>query len=442
MIRVELVPATRFCGVWRGSRYRREFAILTPNEYQRPQDARELRLHYTPEEMSTLVGHSAPGQALGYLWQVHLALLRLAGGVPGGRVGLETLDDVTYESASGGLSLTQSKSTVNPVHNPVSDSSVQLWKSLATWMDGIIAAEIDPARTQLILVTSASLTDCVALRIGAAKDAGSVDAVAHELRTVPTVPSTTLKPYVARVRAGNAGQLAALIRCIEVQHAGTGHSHDGVREQVLAKCHLPEGVNPADFFDAMVGWLHNVAVARWAVAEPAFVTQSEFNNVRQRVVDSNRRRGVRELPSKAIACEPSAVESHRSTGFVRQLEIIDADAPTVHDAITDFLKHNHERLRLVKEGHVLDKDWIDFEERLIEHWKPVHRSQPPAKTKSEMRRIGRTVYNEIQKHKEALAGQPTDEYYLTRGAYQRLANAITLGWHPTYGSLVGRGPGS
>lgn len=392
--------------------------------------------------MGTLVDHSAPGQALGYFWQVQLGLLRLAEGSPGGRLGLETLDDIVYEHGSGRVTLTQSKSTVDADRNPISDSSVQLWKALATWTDALVCGEIEPTKTRLLLVTSSRLTDCLALRIGAADDMKSIDAAVQELRTKPSKPGKTMEPFLKRVRAATPAQLSALVQCIEVQHAGTGHSHDGVREQILAKCHLPDGVDSAQFMDSMVGWLHNTAVARWSANQPAFATQGDFNNVRQRVVEALRRRGVRELPSRAITCDPGAVDSHRSTGFVRQLEIIDADGATVDDAITDFIKHNHERLRLVKEGHVLDQDWEEFEARLVEHWKPVHRSQPAAKSKSEMRRIGRSVYQEIQKHKEVLAGQATDEYYLTRGAYQRLANAIALGWHPKYESLVRRASGS
>ncbi|GMV23986.1 MAG: hypothetical protein AMXMBFR58_00170 [Phycisphaerae bacterium] len=388
--------------------------------------------------MSTLSGHSAPGQALGYYWQVHLALLQLAKGSSDGMVGIETLDDVAFSGPDGRTILIQSKSTTDPVRNPLSDTSPALWKTLATWTAALRAGDFKPAVTTLILATNATLTDCLALRIGVATEAEIVNAVVAELRRTPTKPAESIRELVNAVRSASDSELSRLVQCVHVEHGGTGHGRDDVREQILAKSHLPDGVRPDSFLDAMVGWLHNVAVSAWSAGTPAWIGQSAFANMRQHVVESQRRRRVRELPSRAIICDPAHVESHRSSGFVRQLEIIDADGATIDDAITDFIKHNHERLRLVKEGHVLDEDWHQFEDRLVEHWKPIARGQPAARTKQEMRRIGTTVYNEAQRHRESLAGQPTEEPYLTRGAYQRLADSLTVGWHPKFKTLVAK----
>lgn len=388
--------------------------------------------------MSTLSGHSAPGQALGYYWQVHLALLQLADGSTGGMVGIETLDDVAFSGPDGKTILLQSKSTTDPDRNPLSDASLALWKTLAIWTAALRARDFNPAHTALVLATNATLTDCLALRIGAATTTEAVNLVVAELRQTPAKPADGILESVKTVRAATNDELCALVGCIQVEHGGSGHSRDGVREQILAKCHIPDGVNPDRFLDAVVGWLHNSAVSAWSAGTPAWVSQTTFANIRQHVVESQRRRRVRELPSRAIICDPEHVESHRSSGFVRQLEIIDADGSTIEDAITDYIKHNHERLRLVKEGHVLDEDWDQFEDRLVEHWKPIARGQPSARTKAEIRRIGTTVYSETQKLRENLAGQPTEEPYLTRGAYQRLADSLLVGWHPKFKDLVAK----
>lgn len=388
--------------------------------------------------MSTLSSHSAPGQALGYYWQVHLALLQLAQGSSGGMVGIETLDDVAFSGSDGRTVLIQSKSTTDPDRNPLSDTSLALWKTLAIWTAALRAGDFNPAATTLILATNASLTDCLALRIGAATETQAVTAVVAELRRTPATPADGILESVNAVRAASDDELRRLVGCLMVEHGGSGHSRDEVREQILAKCHLPDGVRPDSFLDAMVGWLHNTAVAAWSTGSPAWIDQAAFANMRQHVVESQRRRRVRELPSRAIICDPEHVESHRSSGFVRQLEIIDADGSTIEDAITDYIKHNHERLRLVKEGHVLDEDWNQFEDRLVEHWKPIARGQRSARTKQEMRRIGAVVYSEAQKLRENLAGQPTEEPYVTRGAYQRLADSLLVGWHPKFKDLVAK----
>ncbi len=382
--------------------------------------------------MSSLSSHSAPGQALGYYWQLDLALLELAQGSTGGIVGVETLDDVAVVDTGGNITLIQSKSSVDAERNPLSDSSKTLWKTLAIWLAALRTSEFAPDKTSLVLVTNAEMASGLALRLGAAVDEDVIKECVRELRTFPAKPADGIRAYVKTVRDASDAELSALIRCIKVRHSGTGHSRGGVREQILAKCHLPDGVSGDQFLNSMAGWLHNFVVNAWSQGDAALVKQAAFANMRHHLVELQRRRRVRELPSRDIVCKHEDIATHRSSGFVRQLEIIDADASTVEDAIVDFLKHNHERLRLVKEGHIIEEDWDQFEDRLIDHWKPIARAQPSTTSKAGTRRAGTTIYNEVQKHREQLAGEATVEYYLTRGAYQRLADDLRVGWHPDY----------
>ena len=210
--------------------------------------------------MSTLTGHSAPGQALGYYWQVHLALLQLAQGSSGGMVGIETLDDVAFTGDDGKTVLIQSKSTTDPDRNPLADTSLSLWKTLATWTAALKTGDFDPDVTTLILATNATLTNCLALRVGAAMEPDAIKAAVAELRRVPAKPADVIRDFVSAVRTASDDELCKLVRCVQVEHGGSGHSRDEVREQILAKCHLPDGVRPDGFLDAMVGWLHNAAV--------------------------------------------------------------------------------------------------------------------------------------------------------------------------------------
>lgn len=388
--------------------------------------------------MTSLASHSAAGQALGYFCQADHALLQLAEGTHNGAVGIETLDDVAVSDSTGPIKLLQSKATTDPDRNPVSDSSRDLWKTLATWTTALIAGEFDPLATELLLVTNATLPDCLARRIGLATRVAEITAVVRELRSTPPTLSASNRVFVNAVRSASDVQLCSLVGCIEVRHGGNGGEMGDIRDQIVAKCHLPDGVDASSFLDSMLGWVHNTAVTEWHADRPAWIRQQDFNNRRQAIIEANRRRRIREQPAKAIVCSSADVASHRTSGFVRQLDILDCDGAVIDDAITDFLKHNHERLRLVKEGHVVEEDWDRFEDQLVEHWKPIFRSQPATKKSAEQRRAGRSVYAEIQRHKERLAGQPTEEHYLTRGAYHRLADSVRVGWHPRYAKIVAK----
>jgi hypothetical protein len=39
-------------------------------------------------------------------------------------------------------------------------------------------------------------------------------------------------------------------------------------------------------------------------------------------------------------------------------------------------------------------------------------------------------------HREKLAGSDTEQVYLTSGTYHRLADLLTVGWHPRYEALM------
>lgn len=101
-------------------------------------------------------GFSATDSALGYLYQVRVALLwslrRAKAGVDF-IVSLETLDDVTFESKGGTAEeLLQTKHQLNREAS-LSDASTDLWKSLRVWFEGHADGQI-PAGTALYLLTT------------------------------------------------------------------------------------------------------------------------------------------------------------------------------------------------------------------------------------------------------------------------------------------------
>ena len=51
--------------------------------------------------------------------------------------------------------------------------------------------------------------------------------------------------------------------------------------------------------------------------------------------------------------------------------------------------------------------------------------------------IGFEIFTETtENHKERLAGTETEQVYLTSGTYHRLADLLSVGWHPRYEALM------
>lgn len=373
----------------------------------------------------SLLDHSAPGQAAAYALQFDAALDYLCRG-DSQAVGIETLDDVAMRSSEE-LVLGQVKSSVTSA-NLLADGAVGLWKTLAIWAEAIKNGEVSAEKTSFQLLFTGELQPGLVVDLDRASEPREIEACIARLRGQPKEPAATVRPYVTKVRAHTDDLLRTLIPRIRVVG---GQTTAGLHKRIAAHLLLPADVNGNDVVSDLIGWIKATVHRAWEAGQPGWIRQDEFNNRVHATVARHHRRRVRELPARELVCDEAAVGRHRAECFVRQLEIIDADPQMLEDAILDFIRHNRERLRLTREGDTDDSDWADFDDRLVDYWKPVFRAN--AQNGAAQRRAGRKTYTDVQNHREQLAGDPTTELYLTRGAFHRLANVIRVGWHPRCG---------
>jgi hypothetical protein len=226
--------------------------------------------------------------------------------------------------------------------------------------------------------------------------------------------------------------LVALIRQIRCQGAQEGMDLTALRFRIAARLKLPADIEPEHLIEELAGWVKAQAQKAWNARLPAWIEQQHFNTRLHAAIARHRRATVRELPARLLVCNQEDVDHHRGSTFVRQLEIIDLEPAAIVDSISDYLRHGTERLRLTSAGEVDDDDWTDFDNRLVEFWKPVFRTHVQGAQRSQHRAIGRVVFEQAQQHREDLAGHTTSEYYLTRGGLHRLADLLRVGWHPTF----------
>jgi hypothetical protein len=99
---------------------------------------------------------TAASSAAGYYYQARLALfecLRLAYGDENVDVAIERFDDVSFEKNGQPLELLQTKHHINKVGD-LTDTSVDLWKTLRVWSEAAKANPALPGRTRLVLITT------------------------------------------------------------------------------------------------------------------------------------------------------------------------------------------------------------------------------------------------------------------------------------------------
>ena len=115
-----------------------------------------------PETVSTgeRGQYSAASSSLGYFYQCRYALLEALRRLPEGDpiyIGIETLDDVVFQTGGAAVEILQTKHHIN-AHASLTNASPDLWKTLRIWIEGQSAGTI-PLDAQFFLITTAVCSD-------------------------------------------------------------------------------------------------------------------------------------------------------------------------------------------------------------------------------------------------------------------------------------------
>jgi hypothetical protein len=382
--------------------------------------------------MTSLAKHSAAPHLAGYVFQLPRALYRLAAHPAALGVGVETLDDVVVTQPDGALICEQDKTTSTDGGAPLADRRPGLWKSLGIWADAIATKELDPTAAEFHLVTNAHLSAGLAHTLSLVQgDAAKADAAVAALRAyAPSLP-LTLRPTAERLLRHPDSVLSAMLKRLSCYCMSDDTSGPSLRTKTAKLLRLSETEGADEVIDGLLGWLQTQVLAKIFAGEHAWISTEAFNNQLHALVERNRRRRFRELPASQVLVSDAERTVNRGRLFVEQLALIGAQEEEVVDAVDDYVRFGRERLRLSYEGEIPDDEWTSFDGRLIDNWKPLFRQHAHV-TEEQCASVGRQIYSTVQGHRETLAGTQTIEFYVTRGAYHRLADTLDVGWHPKF----------
>jgi hypothetical protein len=386
--------------------------------------------------MSVADKHSVPATLAGFIAQLDIALAWLSEGDVHATVGVETLDDVA-RADGGESSLGQSKISFS--RNPLTDQSVNLWSSLKTWLDMLDSGECDLDHTCFLLITNFPATGIVASLRDAGASANGMARFVQSFRRTAIAFEGACKPLVDAVLLRTNDTLAKFFRRIKVADEHCVSPSEQL-PSLQGRLNLTDDI-AEDVIRGLRGWVVEKVQEKLAERKPAWLDRQHFCDELYRLIDRYRNRTLYLRTVREFVINEADRELHRDATFVRQLQLIGIDDgdDEVLDAINDFLMSASERTRLSKETNITRSGFEAFEDRLIEHWKPLHRqcrrnSEDPAKS-------GYETYCKVQEHREPLDGHDTIEFYFTRGTYHQLANGEKestpkVGWHPDFAKLV------
>ena len=165
--------------------------------------------------------HGAAQSVAGYMYQARLALveaLRYAYVNSGIEIAVEKFDDVSFEKDGSALELLQTKHHLKKSGN-LTDSSVDLWKTLRVWAEAVRADPSLPGRTRFALVTTAHAPTGSAASYLRPADAGNRDparAQAMLIEAGGASKNTALAKAIAAFNALTPEMRNALLTAIEI----------------------------------------------------------------------------------------------------------------------------------------------------------------------------------------------------------------------------------
>lgn len=358
----------------------------------------------------------------------------------GSTVSLELFDDVAVETKSGDIVATQMKSGVRK--NPVSDKSVELWKTFANWTRQVRSGELDPSRTVFELFVRKNFSGAIVRSFAQARyTESSLQALkaardelwgsAPRLLKKPHV-AADLQPHLEEIFGSSAGMRACRTIIERFQFTASKLSPtDGLHDYVAN--HL--AISPAVVIPAVCyfeGWVkqetdRQIAATGRAPAISRDRAWQEFTTFVHSISSGGN------LPD--VGEKPGATDLGTLLGlpFVRQLDLIRLEPESRQHAMIAYFRAASARTRWVDSELLREESLTELEDTLSQTHRDLQTKTYATSHAEDLQ--GRLLLGECNRYRCKVEGKDTPEYFLP-GCFHSMANRLLLGWHPRFLELM------
>lgn len=374
--------------------------------------------------------HQASQQMLGYLYQVVYALyLIISCEDNNDQIGIERFDDVSFEKDGTPKELIQLKHHVTP--GKLTDSSVDLWRTLKVWMDSKDILEED---TKLLLITTASAPqESVAYFLKADEQVRNCQKAYGKLMEVAkkSTNNTISNACNAFKKLGQSEGLK-LVKRIEVLDGAT----DIADTDSKIKSYLEIAVKPKyedKVLTALKGWWFQQCILGLCSPGLKLISKNEVTREIQRLV---KKYDIDYLP---IASDINSIKYgvNKDSTYVKQLGLLKIDDEDIlESAASDYVKADAQRSKWIREDPSLADELGEYDRNLIDRWHrlflnmKMELAADPDKIKA-----GRRLYGKIMTQDFPIRANRREQFIMC-GSYQKLSDNLKVGWHKDYHKLL------
>lgn len=378
-----------------------------------------------------LVKHAAAGPYLGFALQPVRLCYYLLSSPRDASVSLEYLDDVAVHRADGTVLLEQCKSAL--AHNPISDWSDDLWKTVANWLDAVKAQKVDGANASFQLYVTPPKLGKLSAAMHAAADAKAVESlvkqVGDKLKKRADFPKC-MEHVQKFLDATDALRLAVIGKTTIL--AADADPLEPLRE--LLRPTVPEASLDVICASA-IGQAKEAADKCIRRKAPALLGVAEFRKNFHAFVQQNNMAGY--LPTFTAAPSKDVARALLTTRpvFVRQLQLIDATEEQQLRAASDLMRTSGDKVKWADQGLIHDGIFEDWEDTLLRKHDAAQSEVKETCSEKTQEAQGRIVYSRCAAMEVPLNSRELPGHF-THGGFNDLADRRKLGWHPEHQTLL------
>ena len=384
--------------------------------------------------------HSAPASASGYLYQCQVALLELlrrGWDEPDLVLFLESLDDVELQAGDAREAL-QIKHHSGAAGD-LTDASVDLWRTLAVWLDILPLLEAGEKPSFTLLTTGRAPDGSAASLLRADRERDELSA----LRKLEAVAATSTNQQTGDARKRftklQGNERMRLVQAIEIRDERSPIADfDNELERELKNVFRRD--HRDDFLAALGGWWYRQCRRLLTDRTPG-VTGRDLSNEIARLRDGYAEDNLPQ-PLDPASLSKAELANYADHPFVKQLEWIVYSNEQIVSAIHDFYNAEAERSRWLRTGLLALGDLEDYEQRLVHTWRlafqdMVRELGDEMGMDAAKEKAGRLLLQQLRTQDRVRVRARFSNDMITHGTLHELADCERpyhqqIGWHPDY----------
>ena len=373
--------------------------------------------------------HNAPGQMLGYLYQVRFALnLLLESDEPNYQISLEKFDDISFDRDGTPIQLIQAKHHTSPAS--LNDSSTDLWRTLNVWFDAITNDYSLLDHTDFVIITTAVAPDNSVAELIQKKN---YQEALDRLKEVANDSSNKANlRFYSKFRRIDYSILLRLVKRIRILSSTNDivEVEKDIQKQIRYSC-KPEHVLMAT--ERIEGWWFQECVKALSSTNPTITTQRQLH---AKVYEITRQYGDDNLPIEFWDLDEVEEEvlDPKDRIFLEQLRLIQFHSRMLRIALQDYYKASKQRSSWLRQGLVYANELDTYEHQLKDAWDHAFADMEENledygnATEQEKIKAGKVLYRRVM-DQDIRIRPGVNAPYVMQGTYHHLANSLTIGWH-------------